>query len=77
MDNETLPRERPNRWGASSRHGRCWREAIQVLPPLPAGRPPLQPHPAIKWIAGNAYEHYFEHQAWIGALVEPSWQSAL
>jgi len=25
--------------------------------------------PILKWIAGNTYEHYAEHQAWIQALV--------
>lgn len=26
--------------------------------------------PIVGWIAGNSYEHYFEHQAWIEALTQ-------
>lgn len=32
-------------------------------------RAPADDRPAVEWVAGNTWEHYAEHVAWIGQLV--------
>ncbi len=33
-------------------------------------RDPKDDRPALDWVAGNTYEHYAEHIAWINQLIE-------